>query len=226
VLPAHRQIYMRVMVTAAADQSAAVAQSLRDALAPYGRADIEEDGPYYKEPADLEFSVALEPHGRVGDCVDALRALVPHGWSESPVGPTWLAEPGRPHPLHPGLHWLTLSPEEADAKPRFRHREIVLIRDTPAAREHGIVGREAEISGYVVPTPEDPIWRYGVFPAGWRQTLGLDEPDLEPTGRHAAPVPASERITISVTPQGEITGSSSKTWLAVRDLLRARRRRR
>jgi hypothetical protein len=226
VLPVYRQIFMRVMVTAAADQSAAVARSLRDALAPYGRADIQEDGPYYKVPTDLEFSVSLEPHGRVDDCINAFRADVPHGWSESPVGPAWRAEPGKPHFLHPALQWLTASPEEADTLPRFESGDIAVIRDTPAARRHDVVGREARISGRSAPVPEDPVWGYFVFPDGWQKVLYLGEPDLEPTGRRAPPATAEEWVRIGVSTEGEITDSSSKTWRDVRDLLRARRRRR
>jgi hypothetical protein len=59
------------------------------------------------------------------------------------------------------------------------------------------------------------------MPEGWDEILNFDEPDLEPTGRHAAPTPPGERVTISVSTEGEITDSTSKVWREVRDLLRA-----
>ncbi|MFD4194743.1 hypothetical protein [Amycolatopsis thermoflava] len=206
-LPGYRRAFLRIMVRAASP-TGEVGQQLGRALAVFGAVDVSSLGRYYKDETLLEFRATLEPAGRVGDCIAALRALAPEGWRDSPVGPAWVRPGhGRVSLLHPELEWVTVSPAEAAVPPRFVPGDLVRILDCRAARDDGLVGEEAEIRGSSTPATDADPWGYAVRPSGWDTLICFDEPDLAPTGRRVSEAePVGHRV-ISVQPNGTVTGS-------------------
>jgi hypothetical protein len=206
MLPAHRLIYLRMIADGAPEECAALAHAVTSVLSAYGEVSVTEQGPYWKEPGQLELMITLEARETTGECIAALQTLAPDGWDDSPVGPAWQRTEGDRAFLHPAVAWVTLSPEEAAVRPAFTHGDIVRIRDCPTARAENAVGLEGEVFGRSVPTEEYAYWGYGVTPAGHDLSVDFAETELEATGRRVPPADTGDRLVISVTPEGEVTG--------------------
>ncbi|MGK5557994.1 ADP-ribosylglycohydrolase family protein, partial [Actinomadura kijaniata] len=190
-LPSYRSVHLRVFTVrrfpdAPASESAEVATALRGALGRYGAVAVREHGPYWKIPERLEFTIHLAPSGRVGPVLDALRALAPGGWDDTPErwDSVWTRGAGNPGEvfLHPDVEWAGLTGVEADpvGTPRYRDGDQVRIADTPRNREWEVAGLRGVVYGDADPYGRNRSWRYGVFPVGQDTLVLVDETELEP----------------------------------------------
>ncbi|NUT34542.1 MAG: hypothetical protein HOV79_15865 [Hamadaea sp.] len=174
IMPAYRRVSLRIFATADAARSAEVAAAIHAALDRYGAVRVTEAGPYWKIPADLEFTVDIEPPGPVADCFAAVCALTA-GWSDD----VWNKRDGLVF-LHPAVSWAAIHQAEAAHLPALREGDTVVVRDGVAGRRDGLVGAQAVIEGVGVPENLDAPWSYAVRPAGWETLIIFDEPDLKP----------------------------------------------
>ncbi|RJQ82035.1 hypothetical protein D5S17_03700 [Pseudonocardiaceae bacterium YIM PH 21723] len=180
VLPEHRRVWCRLLVRAAAQESAQIAAQLTETLSAFGIVEVFEDGPYAKDSTLLEFAADLEPAVGVDDCVASLKDLAPEGWTQTRSGQAWAIAEGAPVFLHPQMDWATLSTEEAECAPLFEVGDLVRVLDCPAARAADLVDAEAEVIGHSCPPSPDMDWNYVVQPVGAASILCVDELDLSP----------------------------------------------
>jgi hypothetical protein len=204
MLPAYRNVYLRLFAEAKPVSSGAIAADLERALSGHGAVSVREMGPYWKTPPDLEFIVDLTPNGRVAESVAALLTEWPTGWD----GDVWCRRADGELFLHPAVTWATISWQEDMALPRLRAGDVVIILDCPAAREYALVGARGVVHGsgstYQI-ADDESHWNYGVLPDGDDELICLDEADLEPTGEYEPPEPSGGWISVST--DGRITGS-------------------
>lgn len=199
MLPGHRHVHLRLFAEAPTSDSSDIASALATSLSPHGSVEVREHGPYSKIPENLEFTVQLTPLGSVASCLSAL-GVGGDGWTDD----VWNHVPGSAF-LHPSIKWASVLTEEAMSPPRFKYSEIVLVLDSPAAREQGLAGKEAVVRGSSAPTPGDAeaaTWHYAVAADGGDLVM-LSEEQLQPTGRTA---PSEPTTWISVTSDGRVTG--------------------
>ncbi|OSZ59842.1 hypothetical protein OQI_14095 [Streptomyces pharetrae CZA14] len=191
----YRLVRLALWVEASPREEAALTESLREALAPHGDVVVHGRGPVPRTPDLLHFEVELTPRGSTSDCLKALGFTweEDYGWSESerPVdGGVFLC---------PAVYGAQAGEAEAAAAPQFETGDVVRVRDSPQARELGLVGAEVVVGhpDYDASVaPAHRTWRYSVHIEGQDETEDLDERDLRPTGRRVR-LYGDERISVS-----------------------------
>ncbi|MCX5207662.1 hypothetical protein OG897_40465 [Streptomyces sp. NBC_00237] len=208
-LAPYRRIWISLWVQAPVEDGPALAQALAAVLAPHGEVQVTSNGPYWRTPEMLEFSVLLTPVLSTTDCLHSLGCTqdVDGMWQD------W----ERPHHkgavfLHPAVYGAQMGEEEAATAPAFQRGDIVVIRDCADARAEDLVASEAVVHypSYDSGQP-DPLlrnWFYQVMPRGRDRLEPFDEHDLQPTGRC---IPADEEapVHLSVSTKGVITDLST-----------------
>lgn len=200
----YRRVHLRLFAQAPPGDSAELAAALAQHLAGYGHAQVHEHGRYWKVPEYLEFSVELAPQGTADECVTALRAIDPAGWSDD----VWNRRPDGPALWHPSVCWASIWSQEAATPPPFADGDVVIILDCPTARRERIVDAEAVVCGHAAPVVDARLaqWSFAVrLDSG--DTFMLSESELVATGRRATGGTAP--TWISVTPDGQVTGFST-----------------
>ncbi|GAA4099918.1 MULTISPECIES: hypothetical protein [Actinomadura] len=98
-------VNLRIFAEAGEAYGGAVATWLARRLRRYGEVLVLAQGPYWKIPEYLEFSVSVVPPVPAADCVAALRRLAPQGWD----GDVWTRRKADGEEfLHPAVTWAWL----------------------------------------------------------------------------------------------------------------------
>ncbi|MFE7563435.1 hypothetical protein [Kitasatospora sp. NPDC057500] len=100
-------------------------------LSPHGRVTVTDRGPYRRTPALLLVEVELVPLTSATDCMHAL------GLNPDKDGdwPAWERSHKDDVFLHPCVRGATAGEEEASTPPPFNPGDVVVVLDSPAARE-------------------------------------------------------------------------------------------
>ncbi|WP_406193934.1 hypothetical protein OH807_03995 [Kitasatospora sp. NBC_01560] len=184
-LAPYRSVWMNLWVDAPAEQGAALTREIAAVLAPFGPVTVTSRGPYWRTPELLRLDVELVPATTTTEC---LRALGLHPDEDGDWPTRERARDGEF--LHPAVQGAQVGEEEAGTPPPFGNGEVVVVLDSPAAREEGLAGAEAVVhSSFYDPRQPDPLlrrWQHQVMPEGREMLEPFASTELRPTGRRAA----------------------------------------